>query len=119
MTTDPCDFKEDLERNGAVSKSYIYDETYQVLVSAARTKMIMNQHKGMIHDKGPWPLIDPLHAEIKELVEALYNKDPERIIEEAGDVLNFLVGIAHNALEAYRSKKTMATSRTIGEAEGQ
>lgn len=85
-----------------------YDETYDIVVAMAKAKMMMNAHKGAIEDVPICDLISKGKEEFDELWEAVENKsgvDYTHIIEEVADVLNFAVAAAHNAIQAYRSRK--------------
>ena len=66
--------------------------------------MSMNSHKGRIEnlDEG---LIEKISAEVEELRDALVGNDPLTVIEEAGDILNFLVAAVHQATLQYRNRK--------------
>lgn len=73
--------------------------------SMASVKMIMNRHKGDIIDVDPLVLIQKLKEEIAELEEAVLEGDLNNIIQEAGDVQNFLLAIVGQAIKSYRIRK--------------
>lgn len=83
-----------------------YDETYDIVVSMAKTKMLMNSHKGDIESLAPAQLITMGKEEFEELFDAI-NEDAGymHVIEEVADILNFAVAAAHKAIEGYRSRK--------------
>ena len=82
-----------------------YDETLEVINNMAMVKMTMNSHKGAIEKVDPEILIGLMGDEVKELHEAIMGDDMMHIIEEAADVLNFLVAVTYQQIEAYRSRK--------------
>ncbi len=85
-----------------------YDETYDIVISMAKTKMMMNAHKGNIEDLSPSQLCSLGAVEFKELFEAIEDKSSQtHIIEEVADVLNFAVAAAYKAIEEYRSRKNV------------
>lgn len=84
---------------------YKYDDVYDIVVSMAKTKMIMNAHKGNIENIPPDDLVVRGKQEFDELADAIKNGDYISVIEEVADILNFAVGAAYNAIEDYRSRK--------------
>lgn len=85
-----------------------YDETYDIVVSMAKAKMMMNAHKGNIEDANVEDLIQGAKLELDELQEAIgMPEDQVHIIEEVADVLNFAIAAAYNALYNYRGRKNV------------
>ena len=82
-----------------------YDETHDIIVRLAGAKMRLNSHKGNIEDVEPDELFEMLKGEIEELGEAMDKGDIMHIIEEAGDIFNFLVGVVHQQVTLYRMRK--------------
>jgi len=82
-----------------------YDEVKKVIMSMAEAKMQINSHKGRIEDVDPADLFGMLRAEVTELGDAMSDADIMHIIEEAGDVFNFLVGVVHQQITLYRMRK--------------
>ena len=82
-----------------------YDETHDIIIRMAGAKMRLNAHKGLIEDVDPTELYGLLKSEIDELGEAMGEADIMHIIEEAGDVFNFLVGVVHQQITLYRMRK--------------
>jgi len=82
-----------------------YDETHRVISNMAGVKMRLNSHKGDIEDVDPKKLLEMLRAEVEELSEAIDNENIMEIIDEASDVFNFLVGIVHQQITKYRTRK--------------
>ena len=82
-----------------------YNEAYDIVVSMAKVKMTLNAHKGKIENIPPDDIAKLCHQEVDELDEALIKGDVIKIIEEAGDVLNFAVAAVQQALITYRSKQ--------------
>ena len=77
---------------------------YDIVVSMARTKMLMNAHKGNIEDVDNRELIKMAIGEIHELEEAITNSGYMEIIEEAADVLNFVIAAVHKSVHGYRGR---------------
>ena len=82
-----------------------YDEIHDIIVKTAGAKMQLNSHKGQIEDVDPEKLFKMLQGEMDELGEAMSEADIMHIIEEAGDVFNFLVGVVHQQVQLYRMRK--------------
>lgn len=82
-----------------------YDETFDIVTAMAKTKMLMNSHKGQIEDVDLTNLIQMGKREFEELEEAVKDGDYIKIIEEAADVVNFAVASVHNAVQKYRTRK--------------
>lgn len=83
-----------------------YDKTYDIVVSMARTKMLMNDHKGNIEDLSATELVKMGKEEFDELHEALSDDNNYiHVVEEVADILNFAVAAAHRAIEGYRRRK--------------
>lgn len=84
-----------------------YDDTLEVINQMAMVKMAMNRHKGKIEDLDPLAIIALLREEVNELEEAVdgINRPTIETIEEAADVMNFLVALVHQQIEAYRNRK--------------
>ena len=81
-----------------------YDEAYSIVVDMSRVKMTMNSHKGRIETLSPDQIRDFCKAEVDELHEAMQEEDMIKIIEEAGDVLNFAVAAVQQAINKYRGR---------------
>ena len=83
-----------------------YDETIEVISNMAKVKMAMNSHKANIEDKPAGQILSFMRGEVDELQNAIGNeKDLMHIIEEAADVMNFLVALTHQQIEKYRTRK--------------
>ncbi len=82
-----------------------YDDAMEMIAHAARYKMLLNSHKGDIETVPLKAAISMLNSEIEELVRAYGKGDWEKVIVEAGDVMNFLTGIVHQAMTQYRTRK--------------
>ena len=82
-----------------------YDDVHDIIIKTAGAKMRLNSHKGQIEDAEPDKLMSMLKGEITELEEAMTEADIMHIIEEAGDVFNFLVGVVHQQITLYRMRK--------------
>jgi len=82
-----------------------YAEVHDIIIKMAKTKMQLNSHKGRIEDIEPADLMKFLNGEIVELNDAMTEADIMHIIEEAGDVFNFLVGVVHQQITLYRMRK--------------
>lgn len=87
-----------------------YNLDYQLLVSMAKIKMAMNAHKGDIEDISIPLLIQFAKDELDELGEALMGGESNQIlvIEEAADVVNYMVAAVRKATEAYKNRKELA-----------
>jgi NTP pyrophosphatase (non-canonical NTP hydrolase) len=73
--------------------------------SMASVKMVMNRHKGDITDVDPLTLMAKLKEEIAELEDAMIDGGLNDVIQEAGDVQNFLLAIVAQAIRTYRTRK--------------
>ena len=82
-----------------------YDEAYEIIVNMAKTKMIMNAHKGRIENIYPEEIPALCRGEVDELEEALKEGKVLGVIEEAGDILNFAVAAVQQVLDTYRGRK--------------
>ena len=82
-----------------------YDETLAVINKMAMVKMHMNAHKGAIEDCLPQDIIIMMKKEVKELENAILDEDLMHVIEEAADVMNFIVAITHQQITQYRERK--------------
>ena len=82
-----------------------YEETIEILNNMAKVKMAMNSHKGSIESGESMDILQKTFNELKELEEAMNEKDLMHIIEEAADVHNFLIAVVHQQIERYRSRK--------------
>ena len=83
-----------------------YDETIEVISNMAKVKMTMNSHKGSIEDCTPLTILLMLREEVDELQSAIgAEEDLMHVIEEAADVMNFLVAVTHQQIEKYRTRK--------------
>lgn len=82
-----------------------YCETKRILNDMASVKMAMNSHKGNIEDKADTEILSMLKGEVSELREAVAKGDLMDILQEAADVQNFLLAIAHQQISKYRGRK--------------
>lgn len=82
-----------------------YDDALEAIKLSAKVKMVLNYHKGDIANCSPEDIIAMLRSEVDELERAVFNKETIDVIEEAGDVHNFLVALVHQRIEMYRSRK--------------
>ncbi len=82
-----------------------YDEVHDIIIRMAGAKMRLNAHKGQIEDVDPDKLYAMLQEEVNELGTAMEKADIMHIIEEAGDIFNFLVGVVHQQITLYRMRK--------------
>lgn len=82
-----------------------YTETKEILSNMAAVKMDMNSHKGNIEDVQVDRLVKMLSGEVDELKEAIDSNDLMKVIEEAADVMNFLVATTHQQILKYRNRK--------------
>ncbi len=82
-----------------------YEEVHDIIIRMAGAKMGLNKHKGRIEDAEPDKLFSALQSEMIELGEAMAEADIMHVIEEAGDVFNFLVGVVHQQITLYRMRK--------------
>ena len=83
-----------------------YAETKEILSNMAAVKMDMNSHKGSIEKVNVVTLIDLLKLEVTELDKAIsIDKGIINILEEAADVMNYLVAITDQQILKYRNRK--------------
>ncbi len=82
-----------------------YKEIHSIVIATANAKMRLNAHKGQIEDVEPDRLFEMLQGEIDELRAAMEKGDIMHVIEEAGDVFNFLTGVVHQQVTLYRMRK--------------
>lgn len=82
-----------------------YDEIHRIIANQAGVKMRMNSHKGNIEDCDPEHLLDKMEEELDELRQAIKKGDMMNILEESGDVFNFLVALVHQQVTLYRMRK--------------
>lgn len=82
-----------------------YDGTMQMICDAAKFKMALNSHKGDIEQLSIGQSVLLCQKELEELLEADDNDDYEAVLVEVADAFNFLVGIAHFAVNEYRRRK--------------
>lgn len=82
-----------------------YQDTLDVINQMAMVKMAMNRHKGKIESCDTDKILQMSFDEMRELEAALGEDDLMHIIEEAADVMNFLVAIVHKQIELYRTRK--------------
>lgn len=83
-----------------------YDETIEVISNMAKVKMTMNAHKGNIEDRPAGQILAFMRSEVDELQNEIgAEEDLMHIIEEAADVMNFLVALTHQQIEKYRTRK--------------
>lgn len=84
-----------------------YNETISILADMSKVKMTMNAHKGNIEELKTVEIIEMMEDEVKELIDAIANKGLMETIEEAADVMNFLVALTHQQIEKYRDRKNI------------
>ena len=82
-----------------------YDDAFEAIKLVAKAKMVMNYHKGDIASIDTSILIEMLRGELSELDSALDEENLMHIIEEAADMMNFLVALTHQQIEKYRTRK--------------
>ncbi|MCK5609718.1 hypothetical protein KAR91_48035 [Candidatus Pacearchaeota archaeon] len=82
-----------------------YDETIEVISNMAKVKMTMNAHKGEIENLPTLVISAAMKDEVAELESALLEENLMHIIEEAADVMNFLVAVTHQQIKKYRARK--------------
>lgn len=81
-----------------------YDKTWQIVEAMARTKLLMNDHKGRIEAINPGKLLTLAQREINELRDAIARDNYMNVIEEAADILNFITAAAHQVIYKYRTR---------------
>jgi hypothetical protein len=83
-----------------------YEETTYILNNMAAAKMQMNAHKGKIEEAQLGTLMELMKDEVDELDSAICNdKGIMCILEEASDIMNYLVAVTHQQIQAYRVRK--------------
>jgi phosphoribosyl-ATP pyrophosphohydrolase len=82
-----------------------YDSVMEMICDAARFKMECNAHKGNIEDMSAARAVELATEELKEMLEAVSADDYEGVVLEAADVLNFIIGVAYNAMNEYKRRK--------------
>lgn len=82
-----------------------YDRALSVISNMSKVKMTMNDHKGSIERCTPTEIIDFAKVELEELHEAMEDQDQMHIIEEAADVLNFLIAAVEQSMNQYKNRK--------------
>jgi hypothetical protein len=82
-----------------------YAETKQVISDMAAVKMAMNSHKGNIEDLTHLQAVQAIRGEVEELEEALEEGGMLQVIEEAADIMNFLIATVHQQIHLYRTRK--------------
>jgi hypothetical protein len=82
-----------------------YDEAMQMICNAARFKMTLNSHKGDIERLPVDKAVELCKGELQELLDASSSGDNEKALVECADAFNFIVAIAVQATEQYRSRK--------------
>jgi len=82
-----------------------YDDAFEAIKLMAKTKMVLNYHKGDIANCSSTDLIEMVKGEVIELDNAVQDEEIVHVIEEAADVLNFLVALTHQQIKKYRSRK--------------
>ena len=83
-----------------------YNEAISLVVDASKFKMQLNAHKGDIERLTTGQAIEYATTELHELATAAAEENHEKVIMECGDVMNFLISIAYNAVENYRRRKS-------------
>lgn len=86
-----------------------YDKTWQIVEAMARTKLLMNDHKGRIESVPAGKLLTLAIKEINELRDAIARNNYMDVIEEAADTLNFITAAAHQVIHEYRTRKNEDT----------
>ena len=79
--------------------------TRDVILQMANIKTDMNAHKGDIMSLTQAEMLEKLESEIQELDKALAEGDVSHVVEEAGDIFNYLEAIVASAIETYRRRK--------------
>jgi hypothetical protein len=83
-----------------------YEEEYKILTAMANAKMVMNAHKGNIEDMDISEMVRLAMGELEELEQAAKSSTHHtHIVEEAADVLNFLVAIVSKTVTGYRARE--------------
>ena len=82
-----------------------YETEMEMMCNSARFKMQLNAHKGDIEDIKPAELASMAKSEIDEMMYAYNAKNWDQVVVEAGDVMNFLIGIVSQAMTNYRAER--------------
>ncbi len=81
-----------------------YETEMSMILDAARFKMKLNAHKGNIEDMNPNDLGHRAKGEIDEMMQAFDSEEWEKVVVEAGDALNFIIGVVSKAMDEYRNR---------------
>ncbi len=82
-----------------------YEVEMEMIMNSARFKMQLNQHKGDIEDINRVELAVKARDEIDEMLRAFQDEKWDQVIVEAGDAMNFLIGIVSQAMTRYRAER--------------
>lgn len=82
-----------------------YDEVMDMIMNSARFKMTLNSHKGSIETLDVPQLVKLAKEELDEMMKAWVADDNEKVFVEAGDTMNFIIGVCHKANARYRARK--------------
>ncbi len=77
----------------------------EMIMNSARFKMQLNQHKGEIEELHQMELARKAKMEIDEMMHAYDKGEWDQVVVEAGDVMNFLIGIVSQAMTNYRAER--------------
>ena len=80
-----------------------YETEMDMICDSARFKMKLNEHKGDIEEIDPETLANLAYSEIIEMMQAYDQGKWDQVVVEAGDVMNFLIGIVSQAMIKYRA----------------
>lgn len=89
-----------------------YEEAMALISHAARYKMQLNSHKGDIESVPVDRLVQMAGMELTEMEKAAIAGDWEKVIVEAGDTMNFVVGVVQQAIVRYRERKVAVAEMT-------
>ena len=82
-----------------------YETEMEMILDSAKFKMALNQHKGAIEDIKPAELASMAKSEIDEMMKAWNTDEWDQVVVEAGDVMNFIIGIVSQAMTNYRAER--------------
>lgn len=81
-----------------------YEDVVRMITNAALFKLQLNSHRGTIEDLPFDQIIHCLTEEVHEVVHAYGEKRWDDVIVECADVLNFVIAVALQAQNKYRSR---------------
>lgn len=82
-----------------------YETEMEMIMNSARFKMQLNEHKGAIEEVNAGVLSGRAKAEIDEMMQAFEKEEWDQVVVEAGDTMNFLIGIVSQAMTKYRAER--------------